>query len=159
MDTAELLQGALQMEREGQAQYRSLAENAQDEVLRAVLRSLADDEERHARSIQQLYSALQDEESWPEPSAATAPPESVQTTVASIIEGTVGRLRADATAIQAYQTALALEQRAYQYYRTGGEEADSPSLRKWFGMLAGLERLHVESLERLLHFCQQPAAR
>lgn len=146
----EVLQTAMEMERQGRAYYLQAARRVSDPVIRATLEALAHDEEIHEHVIRRYYEAVRNQAGWPEVSNDLPAPQPARQRVQQIMESTAGQIGKDATYADVYEKARELELKSRDYYREQADAAEDRELVKFFRFLAGMEQTHLEVLGLLL---------
>ena len=151
----EVLQAALEMERQGRAYYLQAARRVKDPVIRATLEALAHDEEIHEHVIRRYYEAVRKQAGWPDISADVPAPQPAKQRIQEIMEQTAGTIGEDDAYADIYQKARELELKSRDYYREQADQAEDRELVKFFRFLAGMEQTHLEVLGLLLQGIQE----
>ncbi len=144
----DLFEFSIQMEKDAEALYRKMAENAPVEGIKKVLLMLAEDEVRHRIAIEQLQKKLD------------VP---AQKGVALDIKTVFDDMRQDESitsitvdAIEDYRKAVEIEKRGMAFYKEKFEEADDPVSSQLFEALMKQETYHLRTCENLLDMVQKP---
>ena len=146
----EVLQAALEMERQGRAYYLQAARRVKDPVIRATLEALAHDEEIHEHVIRRYYEAVRKQAGWPDISADVTAPQPAKQRIQEIMDQTAGQIGEDDAYADVYEKARELELKSRDYYREQADQAEDRELVKFFRFLAGMEQTHLEVLGLLL---------
>ena len=141
---------ALEMERKGREFYFEAADRVEDRVVRSILVALAHDEEAHESVISRYYQALQHQKGWPAAEGDLDALKSSHGEIKKIIKTTINRIGKDATFLSVYEVARDLELRSYDFYQARANGADDRNVREFFRFLAGVEQVHLTTLELLL---------
>ena len=141
---------ALEMERKGREFYFDAADRVEDRVVQSILVALARDEEAHESVISRYYQALERQKNWPAVEGDLDAMKSSHDQVSETIEATVSKIGKDATFLSVYEVARDLEHRSYDFYQARASEADDRDVREFFRFLAGVEQVHLTTLELLL---------
>jgi len=150
MTLAEAFETAIEFERQGRAYYRASAARVKNEVIAAVLYSLARDEELHESLIRRFYEALQKTAGWPDVSADLPPSQPARQRIEAIVAQTAGTLSQDPGYLEVYEHARDLEAASRDFYRDLSEKAQDREVLKFLRFLAGMEQTHLEMLGLLL---------
>lgn len=144
----DLFEFSIQMEKDAEALYRKMAENAPVEGIKKVLLMLAEDEVRHRVAIEQLQKKLE------------VP---AQKGVALDIKTVFEDMKADENlttlsvdAVEDYKKAVEIEKRGMAFYKEKFEEADDPVSKQLFEALMKQETYHLRTCENLLDMVQKP---
>ena len=144
----DLFEFSIQMEKDAEALYRKMAENAPVEGIKKVLLMLAEDEVKHRVAIEQLQKKLD------------VP---AQKGVALDIKTVFEDMKADENlttlsvdAVEDYKKAVEIEKRGMAFYKEKFEEADDPASKQLFEALMKQETYHLRTCENLLDMVQKP---
>ncbi len=144
----DLFEFSIQMEKDAEALYRKMAENAPVEGIKKVLLMLAEDEVKHRKAIEQLQKKLD------------VP---AQKGVALDIKTVFEDMKADENlttlsvdAVEDYKKAVEIEKRGMAFYKEKFEEADDPVSKQLFEALMKQETYHLRTCENLLDMVQKP---
>lgn len=139
---------SIQMEKDAEALYRKMADNAPGPGVKKVLLLLAEDEVRHRKAIEQLQKRLNVEP---------------QQGVALEIKTVFDELKQDQDftsvsedAVEDYRKAVEIEQRGIAFYREKFAEATDPTSKQLFESLMKQEAYHLKTCESLLDMVQKP---
>ncbi len=141
---------AMEMEKEGEAFYRELAESADDAGLKNIFLTLADEEVKHYVMFQKL-AKQGDNDALPVMGSMTTMEEIFSELKASDLKSTLGTDQ-----VAYYKKALAAEDKAYELYLQKAEEVENPKHRDIFLEIAKEELKHKEILENLIEFISCP---
>ena len=144
----DLFEFSIQMEKDAEALYRKMAENAPVEGIKKVLLLLAEDEVKHRVAIEQLKKKLDVPEQ-----------QGVALDIKTVFEdlkqdGNTTEMSVDA--IEDYQKAVEIERRGMAFYKEKFEEADDPVSKQLFEVLMKQETYHLRTCENLLEMVQKP---
>jgi rubrerythrin len=144
----DLFEFSIQMEKDAEALYRKMAENAPVEGIKKVLLMLAEDEVKHRVAIEQLQKKLD------------VP---AQKGVALDIKTVFDDMKQDENittisvdAVEDYQKAVEIEKRGAAFYKEKFAEADDPVSKQLFEVLMKQETYHLRTCENLLEMVQKP---
>ncbi len=141
---------AMQMEKDGEAFYREIAQNTQDAGLQKIFNTLADEEVIHYNTFKNLY----------EKTSAEAVESNVLQKAKNIFtemkaKGDVN-VTADTSQIDAYKKAMKAEEEAFLFYEKKAAEVTDPAEEKVLLTFAREERRHYRLLENVIEFVSRP---
>jgi len=151
--TQEIIQAAIQFEEDGKSFYMETARKSSNPLVREMFESLARDEEKHIQWLnaesaetvnltelgQSLYGKLK--------RIFSDAAEEVKDTAASA-----------STDMEAARTALEMERKSYEAYKSWGEQGQSQEIQDLCGRLADFESFHYKLLQNALEYMQDPAS-
>jgi len=147
----EFLNTAIQFERDGFDFYTQAAENAQSDLARGVLESLAQDELRHISYLRSLSAGEATVKSENEDLAARLRP---------IFKGAEGTVQQAAQAAEGDIAALNLgierEDKAVRTYGDAARSAEDAEFRALCELLVGVEEGHRKLLENVVEYLEHP---
>ncbi|HOK67613.1 MAG TPA: ferritin family protein [Anaerohalosphaeraceae bacterium] len=142
---------AIQMEKEGAAFYRELAEKSPNPSVQSVLRMLADEEDKHAQAVRAIASE--------EPADC----EMAETDVLAHARNIFRRAKefgetfvTETDQIQLYRQALEIEEKSRAFYLDRADQVPHPRQRYLFVRLADEEARHAVLLENLIELVSRP---
>jgi rubrerythrin len=125
---------------------------------KAMFASIADDELEHLRRLQVLHKKLQTEGKWPE----TLPLEVKGTEVKSIMKKLVDSVdtssKVDSDDVEAVKVAIEFEAKGEAFYSDLRDRVENPAEKRFYDLLATMEREHRLSLEDTLEYFRDPEA-
>lgn len=125
---------------------------------KAMFASIADDELEHLRRLQVLHKKLQTEGKWPE----TLPLEVKGTEVKSIMKKLVDSVdtssKVDSDDVEAVKVAIEFEAKGEAFYSDLRDRVENPMEKRFYDLLATMEREHRLSLEDTLEYFRDPEA-
>lgn len=137
--------------------YLQQSEKSGDPLGRKMFATLAEEEEEHARYLQELHDKLQKTWEWPEEVDAVIN----QTNVNKVLDELTDMVNPGNTATaddkEAVRIAIDFENEAYQFYSDLIKQADSPAEKQLFQILADLELEHRNSLKETLLYFENPS--
>jgi rubrerythrin len=151
MDRKDIIETAIQLERDGRKFYHNAAEKASNDIARQMFESLAEDEVRHIEWLESVSSGTH--------------------TAGSVNRALYGRLsgifkdapegarKAVATCeddINAMRLAIEMEEKSAAAYATWAEESETEDVRGLCEMLADVERFHRELIENSIEYLEHP---
>ena len=139
---------AIQMEKDGEAYYREIAEKTEDIGMKKIFTMLADEEVRHAEVLTEMKSRS---------------PELGETKLLSDVKNIFARMQEEkdypdinTSQVDMYKKARELEEKSKDFYLEKSNEADDPVYKEVLLKLADEERLHYSILEAIIDFVSRP---
>ena len=139
---------SIQMEKDAEALYRKMADQAPVEGIKKILLMLAEDEVRHRVALENLQKKLDIE-----------PLQGVAIDIKTIFD----EMRRDkkvtnisVDAVEDYRKAVEIEKRGMDFYKEKFAETDDPESKKLFEILMRQEMYHHKTVENLLDMVQKP---
>lgn len=144
-----ILDLALEMEKEGEQYYRDMAENCADKGLARILYMLADDQAKHRQLLQEMkdkHDAVY-----------------VQTEILKDAKNVFEEFHMDEktcemydSQVDLYQKAQAIEKKSLEFYEQKAKESADPKERELFEKLAQEEKKHFFLLDNMIDFMSRP---
>jgi len=147
-DTAlDILKSALLLERRGKAFYEKVAEQAEDEAVRAFFALMAREEEEHIAVLSEQYRAYQSHGAFsPRPDGLQPSADLSSSVLGQRLIQTISAAGFEAAAVAA---ALSMERSAIRVYAERAESAQDPEERELYRWLADWEAEHLAFLGRV----------
>jgi rubrerythrin len=139
---------AMQMEKDGERFYRELAAKASSEGVRAVLTMLADEEDKHYRTIQ----AIRSEEGEMEEVDVLDRAKNIFRRMKEFGE----KFETDIDQIELYKKAMEIEKKSIDFYLDRADQVEKPRQKQLFQRLAEEEKKHCRLMEGLADFAARP---
>jgi rubrerythrin len=141
------LETALQMEAEGKKFYLDSAAKGGTPVLRKFFQRLAEDEDQHAQKAREVYDAIKANKGWPEKETLFKHATDLKSVLDEAFEDMDAEpVKPSTTELDAFKTAMAMEDKSYAFYKSRFEEATSPAEKSFYKALTGEERVHYLAL-------------
>lgn len=141
---------AMQMELDGKAFYVQLADNAKAQGLRSIFLWLADDEQKHFETFRNLKAQGQ-----PLSMVDSKTLEETKNVFAKL-QASGETLADEAKNLEAYQYAMKVEAESAQLYQEAAERETDPSTQDILLRIAVEERKHLNILENIFDFVNEP---
>ena len=144
----DILEYAMQIEKEGEAHYRKLAERSNNPGMKKILTELADSEVEHYN----VFKAIKENSNIPEIDEAILP------NVKDIFSKMQTDKMSDTTGdeVELYRKAKFHEKENQKFYQQKAEEADEPALKEMLLKIAQEEAKHEQVLEGIIDFIASP---
>jgi len=149
---------ALQMEADGKNFYQQASQESSNELGRKLLEELAAEEDIHARKFAQIYDAIKAKKVWPRIDLPSDSSQGLRTLFASATKEIGHDIKAPATELDAVQTAMTMENKSYDFYKTQEQDAASDAEREFYEALTIQERIHHQVLLDYYEFLKNPAS-
>jgi len=156
--TTAALQTAIQMETDGKKFYLKASQESSNELGKALLKSLADEEDIHRQKFEEIYEAIRSQKAWPKTDFQPDGGRRLRTIFMQTGEKLGSAKKAPATELDAVQTAMDLENKTYDFYKTQGEKATYGTEREFYETLAMQEKEHHLILLDYYEYLKDPAA-
>ena len=140
--TLDALQIAIQMEIDGQEYYLKASQQSSNELGKKLLESLAAEEDLHRQKFVEIYEAIRSDRAWPETHFQPDGGRSLRTIFTEAIEKPGSDIKAPATELEAVQTAMDMENKTYDFYKSQGIRAGQDAERDFYESLASQEKEH-----------------
>lgn len=151
------LQVAIQMEIDGKEFYLKASQESGNEMGKRLLESLAGEEDVHRQKFEEIYRALQEKRGWPVTDFKPDGGKSLRTVFARLMESLGAGVKAQATELDAVKTAMDMENKTYDYYKTQGETTNYDAARDFYRALMAQEREHYLVLLDYYEYLKDPA--
>jgi rubrerythrin len=123
-----------------------------------MFKQIADDELEHYKRLQQVHAAWSDEGKWPE----TVPLKVKETKVKDILKEMVKKTEitqpGEKDDFDAISIALDFEAKGEKFYAGLRDAVTNPMEKKFFDLLAGMEREHFLSLKDTEEYLKDPVS-
>jgi rubrerythrin len=146
----DILEFALQMEKDGEDYYRRAAQRVHDKGLKTILSMLADDEVKHYQTVQKMKAEK---------------PRPTQTKILSNAKNIFVRMEEQNEAldfkvgqIDLYKKAQEIERKSEQFYKDNAGKLEDDYQKELFLALAQEEAKHYFLLGNIIEFVSRPLA-
>jgi len=155
--TLQALQIAIQMEIDGKQYYLKATRESSNELGRKLLQSLAAEEDTHRQKFEEIYDTIRNNKAWPLTDFQPDGGKRLRTIFARTTEEMGSNVRAPLTELVALQTAMDMENKTCDFYKSQGEKAIYDVERAFYETLAGEEREHHLILLDYYEYLKDPA--
>ena len=155
--TATALQAAIQMETDGKKFYLKASQESSNELGKALLQSLAAEEDIHRQKFEEIYNATRNKKSWPVTDFQPDGGKRLRTIFVKATEEIGSNIKAPATELDAIQTAIGMEIKTYDFYKNQQENATYDAERDFYQTLAAEEREHHLVLLDYYEYLKDPS--
>ena len=155
--TLEALQIAIQMEIDGKAFYLKASQESGNELGKKLLQSLAAEEDIHRQKFEEIYDATRNRKAWPTTDFQPDGGKGLRTIFARATEGMSDNMKAPATELDAVQTAMDMENKSYDFYKSQSKNVSNEAERNFYEIVASEEREHHIILLDYYEYLKDPA--
>ena len=155
--TLEALKIAIQMEIDGKDYYLKASQESSNELGRKLLQSLAAEEDIHRQKFEEIYNAIRDKKAWPVTDFQPRGGRGLRTIFARATEEMGSNVKTLTGELDAIQTAMDMENKSYDFYKSRGKDAAYDVEREFYETLAAEEREHYLVLLDYYEYLKDPA--
>lgn len=155
--TLEALQISIQMEIDGKEYYLKASQKSSNELGKKLLRSLAAEEDIHRQKFEEIYNAIRNKQAWPVTDFRPDGGKRLRTIFARATEEMGSNIKASATELDAVQTAMDMENKTYDFYKSQTQNATHDAERGFYETLTAEEREHHLILLDYYEYLKDPA--
>ena len=155
--TMKALKIAIQMEVDGKKYYRKASQESSSELGKKLLLSLAAEEDNHQQKFKEIYDAIRIKKTWPETHFQPDGGKNLRTIFANATEEMGSNVNTLATELDVIQTAMDMENKSYDFYKSQGENAPHTAERDFYETIAAEEREHHLILLDYYEYLKDPA--
>ena len=152
------LKTAIQMEIDGKEFYLKASQTSNNELGRKLLKSLASEEDLHRQTFEEIYNTIRSQKDWPRTDFQPDGGRGLRTIFARALEEADSNINTMPTELDAIQTAMAMENRTYDFYKSQSKMAVYDAERDFYEALAAQESEHHLILLDYFEFLKDPAA-
>ena len=156
--TLETLQIAIQMEIDGKQFYRKASQSSGNQLGKELFQSLAAEEDIHRQKFKEIYSAIGRKKAWPKTDFQPDKGKRLRTIFAQATRTVDSAITVIDTELDAVKTAMDMENKTYDFYKSRGENATYDAEERFYQALAAQERAHHQVLLEYYEFLKDPAA-
>ena len=155
--TLAALKSAIQMEIDGKEFYRKASQESGNELGKKLLQSLAAEEDIHRQKFEEIYDAIRNKKAWPKTDFQPDGGIRLRTIFARVTEAMGSDIKTPATELDAVQTAMGMENKTYDFYKSQSKDAAYDAEREFYEALAIQEREHHLILLDYYEYLKDPA--
>jgi len=156
--TLAALQTAIQMEIDGKKFYLKASQESSNEMGKELLKSLADEEDIHRQKFEEIYEAIRSKKAWPKTDFQPDGGIKLRTILARATEEIGTDVKAPATELEAVKTAMDMENKTYDFYKSQSRNSVYDVERDFYEALATQEKEHHLVLLDYYEYLKDPAA-
>lgn len=151
----EILQSAMNMEKDGREFYLKSARNSQTSVARNLFEVLAKEEIVHQEVISEIYEAIKAGNEWPDLRITPVHAENAENIFSAALKDPQQE-KAAADDLEAVKIALKMEERAFKLYSDRAKESTHRAEEQFYLALAREEQNHIISLRDTEEYLTDP---
>ena len=156
--TLKALQDAIQMEIDGKEFYLKASQASNNELGKKLLEKLADEEDMHRQVFEDIYKDISENQHWPGTELHHDSGRGLRTIFARALEEMETDVKAIPTELDAVQTAMSMENKTYDFYKSRSSKATYAAEKRFYEALAVQEGEHHRVLLDYYEFLKDPAA-
>ena len=116
------------------------------------------EEDQHRQTFKEIYDAIRNKKAWPKTGFQPDGGRSLRTIFARALESMDTEIKAMPTELDAVQTAMAMENKTYDFYKSRSQGATYDAEKDLYEALAAQEGEHHRILLDYYEFLKYPAA-
>ena len=155
--TLQALQIAIRMEIDGKEYYLKASQESSNELGKKLLQSLATEEDIHRQKFEEIYETIRNKSAWPTTDFQPDGGKRLRTIFARTTEEMGPNIETHTTELDAIQTAMDMENKTYDFYKSQSKDAIYDAERGFYETLAGEEREHHLILLDYYEYLKDPA--
>jgi rubrerythrin len=155
--TLDVLQIAIRMETDGKEYYLKASRESNNELGKKLLESLATEEDIHRQKFEEIYNAIRSRKAWPVSDFQPDGGKRLRTIFAKTTEEMSSNIKSLTTELEAVQTAMSMENKTYDFYKSQEGSATYTTERDFYETLATEEREHHLILLDYFEYLKDPA--
>lgn len=157
MDTKiKAIRVALENEMRERDFYLAQSDRTDNPLGKKMFAQIAADEQEHYRRLEKIHLELAEQGRWPETVAGSIGGTDIRATFRQLARRTQELPAAGSDDIEALKIAIDFEARGNDFYTRLSAEAGSEIEKRFFEMLAAMEREHLLTLQESLLFFESP---
>ncbi|OGO21273.1 MAG: hypothetical protein A2144_02735 [Chloroflexi bacterium RBG_16_50_9] len=156
--TTEALKTSIQMEIDGKEFYRRASADSNNKLGKKLLNTLAGEEDIHRQVFEKIYEKIRHKKDWPRTDFKSDAGSGLRTVFARTLEGMDASVKSLPTELDAIQTAMAMENKTYDFYKSQSQKATYDAEKEFYNALVVQEGEHHRILLDYYEFLKNPAA-
>lgn len=142
----ETIKGAILLEHRGKNLYKYFVRTTRNDAIRSIFETMVDEERHHIEVLGKHFKSLMKDGKLADISLDTKPREVEPSVITKEITSNIAAASDEASAISA---AMALEEKAVDFYNKSAKEAESDIERELFQWLTQWEKTHLQFLAEI----------
>jgi len=134
-----------------------VSQESSNELGKKLLQSLAAEEDIHRQNFEEIYSAIRSKMAWPTTDFQPHGGKRLRTIFARATEEIGSNIKSLATELDVIQTAMDMENKTHDFYKSQGGNATYDAERDFYETLAAEEREHHLILLDYYEYLKDPA--
>jgi len=152
------LRAAIQMEIGGKEFYLKASQASHNKLGRKLLQSLSAEEDQHRQTFEKIYDSIRGQKAWTKTDFQPDGGQGLRTVFARALEEGESNIKSMPTELDAIQTAMAMENKTYDFYKSQSQKASYDAERDFYEAIAAQESEHHRILLDYYEFLKNPAA-
>jgi len=152
------LQTAIKMEIDGKQYYLKAAGASGNALGKKLLERLASEEDIHRQVFERIYKDISAKKGWPEKAFKSDGGSGLRTVFAKALKTIDKDVKSLASELDAIQTAMAMENKTYDFYKSRSGKARYAAEKQYYEELTMQEEEHHRVLLDYYEFLKNPAA-
>jgi rubrerythrin len=136
--------------------YLSQSNKTDNPVGRSMFIRIAEDEEAHYQRLKKIHEELSLKGTWPETVTPVIKKTDLMKTLLQLAGASAAIPAATRDDIEALKIAIDFESKGFGFYTGLSRDAEVPSEKEFFKLLASMEREHLLSLQETMHYFESP---
>ena len=149
---------AIQMEIDGKKFYLKASDESGNELGKKLFQKLAAEEDVHRSNFERIFEAISSKSGWPKINFVPDKGRGLRTIFADAKDKMGTDIKAASTELDAIKTAMDMESKSYDLYKSQSKEATYSTQRKFFEAVAVEERHHHLILLDYYEYVKDPSA-
>jgi rubrerythrin len=145
------------MEIDGKEYYQKASQSSDNQLGRELFQSLAVEEDIHRQKFKEIYDAIKSRKAWPETDFQPDGGLMLKSIFAKATAEMGSDLKAPASEMDAIQTAMTMENKTYDFYKSQSRGASHTAEKDFYEALATQEREHHQVLLDYYEYLKDPA--
>jgi rubrerythrin len=152
------LQTAIKMEIDGKEYYLKAAQTSGNALGKKLMERLASEEDIHRQVFERIYKDISAKKGWPEKAFKGDGGSGLRTVFAKALKTMDKNVKSMATELDTIQTAMAMENKTYDFYKSRSGKARYAAEKEYYEELAMQEEEHHRVLLDYYEYLKDPAA-
>lgn len=153
----DILHIAIQMEVEGKEFYQQASRKGSNKLAKELFQRLANEESEHQKKFEEIYEALKRGQDWPDVGLPSEKAKKIKSIFAQATKELGNRFIVAESELEAIKTAMDMEIKTYDFYRSRSEQSTLPREKRFYEALAAEERGHHLALLDSYDYLTDPA--
>jgi len=149
---------AIEMELDGKECYFAASKGSTNEAGRKLLRSLAEEEDKHRKTFEGIYNSIREGRSWLSIDLGADKAQDIRNTLVKTCQALGVSVSGTSSELDAVKVAIDKEKRSYDLYKNQARNATYNTGKEFYGTLAREEREHELALIDYYDYLTDPAS-
>jgi rubrerythrin len=153
----DILQTAIRMEVAGKEFYQQASRKSGNKLAKELFQRLANEEAEHQKKFEEIYEALKRGQDWPDVELPSEKAKKLKSIFAQATKELGNRFKVAESELEAIKTAVDMEIKTYDLYRSRSEQSTLPREKRFYEALSAEERGHHLALLDSYDYLTDPA--